>query len=72
MMGEKDNNGYKYYLGVLEGADIMQAIKAKIRREYLRRVKLVAKSQFYGGNLLKSNALGYWCCKIQCRNPRMN
>jgi hypothetical protein len=51
---------------------MQQEMKEKIRREYLRRVKLVAKSQFYGGNLLKSNALGYWCCKIQCRNPRMN
>jgi hypothetical protein len=42
MMGEVDKNGYKY-LGVLQGADIMQKeMKEKIRREYLRRVKLVA------------------------------
>ncbi len=37
MMVEMDSNGYKYYLGVLEGADIMQKeMKEKIRREYLR------------------------------------
>lgn len=42
-------------------ADIMQKeMKEKIRREYLRRVKLrlVAKSQLYGGNLIR--AINAW------------
>ena len=54
MMGEVDENGYKY-LGVLEGADIMQKkMKEKVRKEYMKRVKLVAKSKLYGGNLIKA------------------
>ena len=32
MMGEVDENGYKY-LGVLEGADIIQEMKEKVRQE---------------------------------------
>lgn len=58
IMGEVDECGYKY-LGVLEGADIMQMeMKQKVRQEYLRRVKLVAKSKLYGGNLIK--AINAW------------
>ena len=52
-MKELDQNGYKY-LGVLEGADIMnREMKKKVKEEYLRRVKLVAKSRLYAGNLIK-------------------
>ena len=37
VMGEVDENGYKY-LGVLEGADIMQKeMKKKVRQEYMKR-----------------------------------
>ena len=44
VMKELDENGYKY-LGVIEGADIMnREMKKKVKDEYLRRVKLVAKS----------------------------
>ena len=43
-----DENGY---LGVLEGADIMQKEIKEVRQRYLRRVKLVAKWKFYGENL---------------------
>ena len=58
MMGQVDENGYKY-LGVLKGADIMQKeMKEKVRQEYMKRVKLVAKSKLYGGNLI--NASNAW------------
>ena len=40
--------------GVLEGADIKnKEMKERVRKEYLRRVKLLAKSKLYGGNLIK-------------------
>ena len=62
MMGEVDENGYKY-LGVLEGADIMQKeMKEKVRQEYMKRVKLVAKSKLYGGNLIK--AINAWAIGV--------
>ena len=39
---------------VLEGAGIKnREMKEKVKGEYLRRVKLVAKSKLYGGNLIK-------------------
>ena len=61
-MGEVDENGYKY-LGVLEGADIMQKeMKEKVRQEYMKRVKLVAKSKLYGGNLIK--AINAWAIGV--------
>ena len=53
IMKEVDANGYRY-LGVLEGAGIMnKEMKKKVKEEYLRRVKLVAKSRLYAGNLIK-------------------
>ena len=53
IMREVDENGYKY-LGVLEGADIMKReMKEKISGEYLRRVKALARSKLYAGNLLR-------------------
>lgn len=62
IMGEMDESGYKY-LGVLEGADIMQKeMKQKVRDEYLRRVKRVAKSKLYGGNLIK--AINAWAVSV--------
>ena len=62
MMGEVDENGYKY-LGVLEGADIMQKeMKEKVRQEYMKRVKRVAKSNLYGGNLIK--AINAWAIGV--------
>ena len=57
-----DDGGYKY-LGVLEGADIKQKeMKEKIKKEYLRRVKLVSKSMLYGGNLIK--AINAWAVSV--------
>ena len=62
LMKEVEDVGYKY-LGVLEGAGIMQReMKEKVRGEYLRRVKLVAKSKLYGGNLIR--AINAWAIGV--------
>ena len=62
IMREVDQSGYKY-LGVLEGADIMQKeMKEKVRSEYLRRVKLVARSKLYGGHLIR--AINAWAIGV--------
>jgi len=62
VMKEVDEGGYKY-LGVLEGADIMQReMKEKVRNEYLRRVKLVAKSKLYGGHVFR--AINAWAIGV--------
>ena len=48
-----EKGSYKY-LGILEGADIKnRKMKGKIKGEYLRRVKLLARSKLYGGNLIR-------------------
>ena len=53
VMKEVDEKGYKY-LGILEGADIRTTeMKELVKKEYLRRVKAVAKSKLYAGNLIK-------------------
>ena len=53
VMKEVDENGYKY-LGVLQSEKVMnKKMKEKISVEYLRRVKLLAKSELYAGNLVK-------------------
>ena len=57
-----DESGYKY-LGVLAGADIMnREMKRKVKEEYLRRVKLVAKSRLYAGNLI--NGINAWSVSV--------
>ena len=57
-----DEEGYKY-LGVLEGAGIKVAeMKEKVRNEYLRRVKLVARSKLNAGNLIK--AVNVWAVSV--------
>ena len=62
VMKEVDKEGYKY-LGVLEGADILNRdMKEKVRKEYLRRVKLVAKSKLYGGHLIR--AVNVWAVSV--------
>ena len=62
LMKEVDESGYKY-LGVLEGADIKnKEMKEKVRKEYLRRVKLLAKSKLYGGNLIKG--INAWAVSV--------
>ena len=51
-MREVDENGYKY-LGVLQPASMMNVkMKERIRIEYLRRVKLLARSKLNGGNVI--------------------
>ena len=48
-----EEGSYKY-LGILEGADIKNSeMKGKIKGEYLRRVKLLARSKLYSGNLIR-------------------
>ena len=56
---EVDENGYKY-LGVLEGASIKtKEMKELVRKEYLRRVRRVARSRLYAGNLITAvNVMG--------------
>ena len=62
VMKELDENGYKY-LGVLEGEDIMhREMKKKVKEEYLRRVKLVARSRLYAGNLIKG--INAWAVSV--------
>ena len=62
VMKEIDDDGYKY-LGILEGATIMnKEMKVKVRNEYLRQVKCVAKSRLYAGNLIK--AINVWAVSV--------
>ena len=59
---EVAEEGYKY-LGVLQADDIKhQEMKDLIRKEYLRRVKAVAKSKLYAKNLISS--LNAWAVSI--------
>ena len=59
---EVDNDGYKY-LGVLEGAGIMsKEMKDIVRKEYLRRVKKVAESKLYAGNVV--GAVNSWAVSV--------
>ena len=55
------------YLGVLEGADIMQKeMNKKVKHEYLRRVKLVVKLKLNSGNLITViNTMSRRCGKVQ-------
>ena len=49
----EESEGYKY-LGVLEVSDMLHdQMKDKIRKEYLRRVKKVARSKLNGRNLIQ-------------------
>ena len=59
---EVDAEGYKY-LGVLEGAGIMEKeMKDIVRKEYVRRVKKVAESKLYAGNLV--GAVNSWAVSV--------
>ena len=58
----KEVDKYKF-LGILEGAKIMnKEMKVKIRGEYLRRVKLLAKSRLYAGNLIRG--INAWAVSV--------
>ena len=62
VMKEVEEEGYRY-LGVLEGAEIMnREMKDKVRTEYFRRVKLLAKSRLYAGNLIKG--INAWAVSV--------
>lgn len=59
---EADERGYKY-LGVLEGADMKKKeMKEIVRREYFRRVKAVAQSKLYAGNMMR--AVNGWAVSV--------
>ena len=50
---EMSEEGYKY-LGVLQSESMMNGeMKKKVKEEYLRRVKLLAKSRLYARNLIE-------------------
>ena len=59
VMKDVDENGYKY-LGVLQNeVQMNKEMKEKIVKEYLRRVKLLARSKLCAGNLIGGiNATG--------------
>ena len=53
VMKDVDENGYKY-LGVSQAENVKnREMKDKVRNEYMRRVKLLVKSELYAGNLVK-------------------
>ena len=59
---EVDDEGYKY-LGVLEGAGIMtKEMKTIVKEEYIRRVKKVAESKLYAGNMV--GAVNTWAVSV--------
>ena len=52
-MKEVEEDGYKY-LGVLQAeVQMNKEMKGKVEKEYLRRVKLLARSKLYAGNLVR-------------------
>ena len=62
VMKEVEESGYKY-LGVLEGASILtKEMKNLVKKEYLRRVRLVAGSWLYGGNMVR--AVNTWAVSV--------
>ena len=58
MIGEADQEGYKYLL-ILERDDIFQEnMKEKVQKKYYKRVRAVLKSKLNGGNVI--NAINVW------------
>ena len=52
VMKDVDEQGYKY-LGVLQKDSIMEVeMKAKVKKEYFRRLKCLLSSELYAGNLI--------------------
>ena len=53
VMKDVDEDGYNY-LGVIQNKVHMnREMKEKIEKEYLRRIKLLARSKLYAGNLIQ-------------------
>ena len=69
VMKDVDEDGYKY-LGVLQSeVQMNREMKEKIEKEYLRRVKLLARSKLYAGNLfLRNQRLGHRSSTVHCWN----
>ena len=61
-MKDVDEDGYKY-LGVLQTeVQMNREMKVKIEKEYLRRVKLLARSKLYAGNLIRG--IKAWATRV--------
>ena len=59
---EIEEGGYKY-LGVLEAEMILEKeMKAKLKSEFFRRVKLLVKSKLYSGNMVKG--INAWAVSV--------
>jgi len=57
-----ETDGYKY-LGILEYDNIKhEDMKAKIKREYLKRIRAILKSELNGGNTIK--AINTWAIPV--------
>lgn len=70
IMGDLRPKDYKYR-GVLEANEIkMKAMKEKVRREYIGRVKLLLESKLNGGNVIKAmdGHISSCCLQIFWRN----
>ena len=62
VMKEVDEEGYKY-LGVLQTDKVMdRKMRDKVKAEYYRRVKLLAKSKLYAGHLV--SGLNAWAIGV--------
>jgi len=62
LIREVDEGGYKY-LGVLQECGVMNGeMKERVRGEYLRRVKAVARSKLYARNLM--TAINVWAVSV--------
>ena len=62
MMKDLGQDDYKY-LGVLEANEIkMKEMKEKVRKEYIRRIKLLLESKLNGGNIIK--AMNTWAVAV--------
>ena len=64
MIKEINENGYKY-LGVLEVEESLEKeMKEKLKSEYCKHVKLLARSKLYGGNAIKG--INSWAVSVIC------
>ena len=71
-MKEVDQEGYKY-LGVLQLDKTMnKEMKENIGNEYIRRVKLICKSNLNDGNFISGMKACAICDEVQKRNYRLD
>ena len=59
---DMDGTGYKY-LRIIEGEEIIhQGMKEKIKKEYIKRLKAILKSELNSGNIVK--AINSWAVPV--------